>query len=152
MGIIRAIGQAIGGTLADQWLEVIEADDMSDKTVFTSGVLIRKGQNTKGTGNTVSNGSIIHVYDNQFMMLVDGGKIVDYTAEPGYYKVDKRHLTSAVTTIKAEDIMMPGVSTIDKMLEGHVPGMIFMQNSGQVGATPRLRIRGTSTILGTQEP
>ena len=49
MGIIKAIGQAIGGTLADQWLEVIEADDMSDKTVFTSGVLIRKGQNTKGT-------------------------------------------------------------------------------------------------------
>lgn len=29
MGIIKAIGQAIGGTLADQWLEVIEADDMS---------------------------------------------------------------------------------------------------------------------------
>ena len=51
MGIIKAIGQAIGGTLADQWLEVIEADDMSDKTVFTSGVLIRKGQNTKGTSS-----------------------------------------------------------------------------------------------------
>ena len=94
MGIIRAIGQAIGGTLADQWLEVIEADDMSDKTVFTSGVLIRKGQNTKGTDNTVSNGSIIHVYDNQFMMLVDGGKVVDYTAEPGYYKVDNSSLPS----------------------------------------------------------
>ena len=89
MGIIRAIGQAIGGTLADQWLEVIEADDMSDKTVFTSGVLI-----PKGTGNTVSNGSIIHVYDNQFMMLVDGGKVVDYTAEPGYYKVDNSSLPS----------------------------------------------------------
>ena len=94
MGIIKAIGQAIGGTLADQWLEVIEADDMSDKTVFSSGVLIRKGQNTKGTGNTVSNGSIIHVYDNQFMMLVDGGKVVDYTAEPGYYKVDNSSLPS----------------------------------------------------------
>ena len=67
---------------------------MSDKTVFTSGVLIRKGQNTKGTGNTVSNGSIIHVYDNQFMMLVDGGKVVDYTAEPGYYKVDNSSLPS----------------------------------------------------------
>ena len=72
MGIIKAIGQAIGGTL----------------------VLIRKGQNTKGTGNTVSNGSIIHVYDNQFMMLVDGGKVVDYTAEPGYYKVDNSSLPS----------------------------------------------------------
>ena len=94
MGIIRAVGQAISGGLADQWLEVIEADDMSDKTVFTSGVLIRKGQNTKGTSNTVSNGSIIHVYDNQFMMLVDGGKVVDYTAEPGYYKVDNSSLPS----------------------------------------------------------
>ena len=81
MGIIRAITQAIGGGLADQWLEVYEADDMGDNTVFTSGVLIRKGQNRKGTPDTVSNGSIIHVYDNQFMMLVDGGKIVDYTAE-----------------------------------------------------------------------
>ena len=94
MGIIRAAAQAIGGSLADQWLEVYEPDDMGDKTVFTSGVLIRKGQNRKGTENTVSNGSIIHVYDNQFMMLVDGGKVVDYTAEPGYYKVDNSSLPS----------------------------------------------------------
>ena len=94
MGIIKAIGQAVGGSLADQWLEVYEPDDMGDKTVFTSGVLIRKGQNKNGTDNTVSNGSIIHVYDNQFMMLVDGGKVVDYTAEPGYYKVDNSSLPS----------------------------------------------------------
>lgn len=94
MGIIKAIGQAIGGSLADQWLEVYEPDDMGDKTVFTSGALIRKGQNKKGTEGTVSNGSVIHVYDNQFMMLVDGGKVVDYTAEPGYYTVDNSALPS----------------------------------------------------------
>ena len=82
MGIIKAVGQAISGNLADQWLEAIEANDMGERTVFTSGVLTRKGQNVKGGSNTVSNGSVIHVYDNQFMMLVDGGKIVDYTAEP----------------------------------------------------------------------
>lgn len=70
----------------------------------------------------------------------------------GYQKIDKRHLTSAVTTLKADDINVAGVSTIDKMLEGHVPGMIFMQNSGQVGAAPKLRIRGSSTVLGTREP
>ena len=35
----------------------------------------------------VTEGSIIHVYPDQFMLLVDGGKVVDYTAEPGYYKV-----------------------------------------------------------------
>lgn len=92
MGIIKATVGAIGGALGDQWLEVIEADEMSDTTVFARGVKVRKNDkrnsNKKGTADTISNGSIIHVYPNQFMILVDGGKIVDYTAEEGYYKVD----------------------------------------------------------------
>ena len=94
MGIVKAIGKAIGGGFADQWLEVYEADNMGDQTVFSRGVLMRQGQNKKGTEDTVSNGSIIHVYDNQFMLLVDGGKVVDYTAEPGYYKVDNSSMPS----------------------------------------------------------
>ena len=42
----------------------------------------------------MSDGSVIHVYPNQFMMLVDGGKIVDYTAEEGYYKVSHSSMPS----------------------------------------------------------
>ena len=92
MGIIKATFNSIGGALGDQWLEVIEADSMGDTTVFTKGVKVRKNDkrnsNKKGTDDVISNGSIIHVYPNQFMILVDGGKIVDYTAEEGYYKVE----------------------------------------------------------------
>ena len=90
MGIIKAVTSAIGGALADQWLEAVEPDDMGDKTVFVRGVQVRrgKGSNTKGSSDLVSNGSVIHVYPNQFMMLVDGGKVVDYTAEEGYYTID----------------------------------------------------------------
>ena len=94
MGIVRAIGQAIGGGFADTWLEVVEPENMGDHTVFTKGVLTRKGENKKGTDNTVSDGSVIHVYDNQFMLLVDGGKVVDYTAEPGYYTVNNSSMPS----------------------------------------------------------
>lgn len=94
MGIIRAAIDAVKGSLADQWLEVIEASDMSDHTVFCEGVKIRRGENVKGSDGTVSNGSVIHVYANQFMMLVDGGKVVDYTAEEGYYKVDNSAMPS----------------------------------------------------------
>lgn len=98
MGLIKAIGSAIGGSLADQWLEVIEPNDMGDNTVFTTGVTVRKddkrNSNKKGTADTITNGSIVHVYPNQFMMLVDGGKVVDYTAEEGYYKVDNSSLPS----------------------------------------------------------
>ena len=98
MGIIKAVFQSMGGGLADSWQEVLEADRMSDTTVFTKGVKVRPGDkrnnNKKGTQDTISNGSIIHVYDNQFMLLVDGGKVVDFTAEPGYYKVDNSAMPS----------------------------------------------------------
>ena len=92
MGIIKATMSAIGGALGDQWLEVLEADSMGDTTLFTKGVKVRRGdsrnQNKKGTDDIISNGSVIHVYPNQCMLLVDGGKVVDFTAEEGYYKVD----------------------------------------------------------------
>ena len=98
MGIIKAAADSIRGSLADQWLEVIEPCEMSDTTVFTSGVTVRpndrRNGNSAGTAMTVSNGSVIHVYPNQFMMLLDGGKIVDYTAEPGYYTVNNSSLPS----------------------------------------------------------
>ena len=94
MGIIKAADRSISGGLADQWLEVIEAGGMSDSTVFAPGVLTRRGENVKGTAGTVSNGSMIRVYPNQFMMLVDGGKVVDYTAEEGYYTVNNSSMPS----------------------------------------------------------
>lgn len=94
MGIIKAAVGAVKGGLADQWLEVIEPGNMGDTTVFTQGVLTRRGQNTKGTSNVVSNGSMIRVYPNQFMMLVDGGRVVDYTAEEGYYTVNNSSVPS----------------------------------------------------------
>ena len=90
MGIIKAAAASVGGTLADQWLEVIEPADMGAQTVMTKGVLARQGErgsNTKGTSNVITDGSVIHVGQNMMMLLIDGGKIIDYSAEPGYYTV-----------------------------------------------------------------
>ena len=98
MGIIRAIGGAVGGTLADTWLEAVEADNMNNSVLMTEGVLVRRDdkrtQNKKYTDGIITDGSIIHVAENQFMVLVDGGKIIDYSAEPGYYKVDNKSAPS----------------------------------------------------------
>ncbi len=92
MGIIRAAMSAVGGALADQWLDAYEAGDMGASTVFVKGEQLRKNsgrnQNKKGTEDYITNGSKILVGPNQFMMLLDGGKVVDYTAEEGYYTVD----------------------------------------------------------------
>ena len=100
MGIIKAATSAIGGGLADQWLEVIEPDNMSDSTVMTKGVKVRRndkrGSNRKGTEDVITDGSVIHVYPNMMMLLVDGGRIIDYTAEEGYYTVKRLTALSLV--------------------------------------------------------
>ena len=70
----------------------------------------------------------------------------------GYQTIDRRKNTSAVTSVKAEDIMIPGAMTIDKMLEGQIPDLMVMTNSGESGVAPKIRIRGTSTLIGNREP
>ncbi len=89
MGLITAAVGSVSSTLADSWLEVIEPDNMGESTLMVRGVQVRKGKgsNTKGSSDLVSNGSVIHVYPNTMMLLMDGGKIVDYCAQEGYYKV-----------------------------------------------------------------
>lgn len=70
----------------------------------------------------------------------------------GYQNMRKRDIVGSVTTLKADDILMPGAMSIDQMLQGRVAGMMVMNTSSRVGTTPKIRVRGTSTILGNQEP
>ena len=100
MGLIKALTTAVGTGLADQWLETIEPADTSGGIVFTPGVLLkrgRQGSNTKHTVDAISNGSIIHVPENQCALLVDGGAIVDFTAEPGMFEVKNSSMPSLMT-------------------------------------------------------
>lgn len=93
MGLIHAAVSSVSGSLSDQFQDVVEPVDMGAQTVFTQGVVKAKSRFKKET-DIISNGSVIHVYDNQFMILTDGGKIVDYTAEPGYFVVDNSSMPS----------------------------------------------------------
>ena len=86
MGIIRAAVGSVTGALSDQFLEVVEPVNMGPQTLMTQGKL--KNKSGFASSDIISNGSCVHVYDNQFMILTDGGKIIDYTAEPGYFIID----------------------------------------------------------------
>lgn len=86
------------------------------------------------------------------VMLEDDANVLQDVVVTGYQVVDKRASTSAITSIKAEDILRPDAISIDQMLEGQVPDLMFMSNSGEAGAAPKIRIRGTSSIIGNREP
>lgn len=90
MGLIKAIGGAIGGSLADQWREYFYCEALSTDILCVKGQKRTGGRssNTKGTDNIISNGSVIAVADGQFMIIVEQGKVVDFSAEPGEYTYD----------------------------------------------------------------
>ncbi|MDE5611720.1 MAG: carboxypeptidase-like regulatory domain-containing protein, partial [Odoribacter sp.] len=51
----------------------------------------------------------------------------------GYQKIDRRRSTSAISTVKATDVLVPGMTSIDQALEGRIPELMFLANSGEVG-------------------
>lgn len=77
---------------------------------------------------------------------------IDEVVVTGYQTLDRRLMSSATTTVKMDDIKMPGVNSVDKMLQGSVPGLMVQNTSGSPNATPRIRMRGSSTIYGNASP
>ena len=90
MGLIKAGIGALGGTLADQWKEYFYCDALA------ADVLAAKGQkrtssrssNTKAEDNIISNGAVVAVNEGQCMMIVEQGKIVEFSAEAGEFRWD----------------------------------------------------------------
>ena len=90
MGLIKAALGAAGGGLADQWKEYFYCESMPENVIAVKGEKRIGGRtsNTKGTDNIISNGSVIAVADGQFMMIVEQGKVVEVSAEPGEFIFD----------------------------------------------------------------
>lgn len=100
MGLIQAAAGAIGGTLADQWVDAIAAQDMGEGIVFTKGVQMRqggRGSNKRGSEDIITDGSKLLVYDRQALLVTDSGKIVDFSTEPGAYTFNSGSAPSLFT-------------------------------------------------------
>lgn len=79
MGLIKAAKDAIGSTLHDQWKEAIRCDEM------TNDILMVK--KTTETG-VITNKSTIIVAPGQCAIIYDNGRVIDATAEDGFYTFD----------------------------------------------------------------
>ena len=90
MGLIKAATGAAGSVLADQWKEYFYCDSLPETILMTKGQKRtgKRSSNTKGSENVISNGSGIAVADGQAMMIVESGRIVEFTAEPGVFTYD----------------------------------------------------------------
>lgn len=90
--------------------------------------------------------------DNYTVYMENDSKQLNELVVTGYQAIDRRKLTSAVTTIKMSDEIIGGVNNIDQALAGQIAGLSSVTSSGSPGAPVKLRIRGTASLNGTQDP
>ena len=94
-------------------------------------------------------------YVGQKEMLVlmeEDVKAMDEVIVTGYQRIRKSDMVGSTNTVKREDLFFDGTNSIEQMLQGKLPGMLVMNTSGLVGKRQKVRVRGTSTLLGNQEP
>lgn len=70
----------------------------------------------------------------------------------GYQIIAKNEMTGATSTVNAQDIRTPGATSLEASFQGALNGLDIMIPSGNIGATGRMKVRGTSTIIGNPEP
>ena len=70
----------------------------------------------------------------------------------GYQKIDRRKLTASVSQMNVSDETVGAVKNIDQALAGQIAGLSTVSANGAPGAPVKIRIRGTASINGVQEP
>ncbi|WP_084103308.1 SHOCT domain-containing protein [Demequina sp. NBRC 110056] len=90
MGFIQAAVGAIGGTLADQWIDFLLPPDNVPQTavVFPAvpkGQNAGRGSNVRGSENVITNGSKIVVPEGMGLITFQDGRITNFVAEAGGY-------------------------------------------------------------------
>jgi len=97
-------------------------------------------------------------------VAIDGRSVVDVAMQSdvqlledvvvvGYGVQDKKEITSAVTSVKAEDFNKGSINDASELLQGKVSGLtISSTNSGDPNAGFNLRVRGISSVGANLEP
>lgn len=90
--------------------------------------------------------------DFALVVMKDASQNLQDVVVTGYQQLDRRNLTSSVVSKDMSELMRGGVSDVSKLLEGQIPDLIATNASGEINATNKIRIRGTSTLIGNREP
>lgn len=77
---------------------------------------------------------------------------IDEVVVTGYQTMSRRESAAAISQVKMKDVFTPSAMSLDQMLQGKIPGMAVMMQSGEPSSTPTIRIRGNSTINGNKAP
>lgn len=148
---------------------------VNEKGAPLSGVSVtvkgsEKGTSTNGNGeyelaNISENGILVFSfvgYETQ-SVSVKGRSVINVTLAVnllqqeevvvvGYGTTKRRDLTGSVSKIDMKSMEESSPLSFDNALVGQAPGVYVVPSSGEPGAAATIRIRGTSSIVGNNEP
>jgi TonB-linked SusC/RagA family outer membrane protein len=76
----------------------------------------------------------------------------EITVNTGYQILKKSDVVGSTASVKAKDLYLNGLNTLEQALQGKLAGVVVSNTSGLVGTKQTVRVRGTSTLSGSQEP
>lgn len=85
-------------------------------------------------------------------LMPDKNLTLNESVTIAYGSVRKQDLTGSVTNVKMGDIKDAPVLSVDQALQGRIAGADIMTTSGEPGASTSIRIRGTRSIIASNEP
>lgn len=129
---------------------------------------------TKGTTSDIDGNYKINAPEDGILVIsfvgyisqeipVRGRSTIDLTMNPdaaqleeivvvGYGSQKKSDITGSTASVKGDDIAAMPVPTFDMALQGRAAGMLVTSTSGEPGGGVSIRIRGSNSVIGNNEP
>lgn len=112
----------------------------------TGDVLLFSYVGMEDVNSTVGTSSVVNV------KMKEIGKELDEVVVVAYGKAKKSSYTGSATQIKSEQLENRPLTNALSVLEGSTSGVQVQSSAGQPGAAPEIRIRGFSSINGSNTP
>lgn len=97
MGLIKALTASTQGALGDQFKEFVSCPQIEKNVIIQRGIIQHGKGNKHPSEGVISNGSTISVPQGMAMMIIDNGKVTEFTSEPGPYTYDSSSEPSIFT-------------------------------------------------------
>ena len=89
---------------------------------------------------------------NVNLIMISDQTQLDEVVVIGYGTVLKKDVTGSLVTVEVKDNVANQSGTIDQLLQGRAAGVQVTQNAGAPGSGISVKIRGTNSLRGNNEP
>ena len=99
-----------------------------------------------GLSFPIGNGS------NLSITMTSEGTSLNDVVVVGYGTARRKDVTGSVASIGAKDFNQGAITTPMDQVQGKVPGLVITTPDGDPNSNPQIRLRGQTSLLGTQTP